>query len=111
MALSKLDGEAKVKLQVKYAAEDAGVKDEKAIENLQDAAVATFKNNEEKKRSIKTSKDAATAAAKEATEAEKLQKKINDLADATKVAALEAKGLYRDAAIEEAKLKLGTKAT
>lgn len=111
LALSKLDGEAKVKLQVKYAAEDAGVKDEKAIENLQDAAVATFKNNEEKKRSIKTSKDAATAAAKEATEAEKLQKKINDLANATKVAALEAKGLYRDAAIEEAKLKLGTKAT
>ncbi|ENH4338890.1 tape measure protein [Providencia stuartii] len=111
LALSKLDGEAKVKLQVKYAAEDAGVKDEKAIENLQDAAVATFKNNEEKKRSIKTSKDAATAAAKEATEAEKLQKKINDLADATKVAALEAKGLYRDAAIEEAKLKLGKKAT
>lgn len=76
LALSKLDGEAKVKLQVKYAAEDAGVKDEKAIENLQDAAVATFKNNEEKKRSIKTSKDAATAAAKEATEAEKLQKKL-----------------------------------
>ncbi|KNZ82759.1 hypothetical protein AFL46_19385 [Providencia stuartii] len=111
LALSKLDGEAKVKLQVKYAAEDAGVKDEKAIENLQDAAVATFKNNEEKKRSIKTSKDAATAAAKEATEAEKLQKKINDLANATKVAALEAKGLYRDAAIEEAKLKLGKKAT
>lgn len=111
LALSKLDGEAKVRLQVKFAAEDAEVLDPKAIENLQDAAAAEYKNNEGKKQKIKTSKEAATAAAKEATEAEKLQKKITDLADATKVAALEAKGLYRDAAIEEAKLKLGKKAT
>lgn len=56
MALSKVDGEAKVKLQVQYAAEDAGVKDENAIKNLQDAAIATFKNNEEKRESIKPAK-------------------------------------------------------
>ncbi|MEX6370348.1 tape measure protein [Providencia huaxiensis] len=111
LALSKVDGEAKVKLQVQYAAEDAGVKDENAIKNLQDAAIATFKNNEEKRESIKTSKDAATAAAKEATEAEKLQKKITDLANATKVAELETKGLSREAAILEAVQSLGSKAS
>lgn len=111
LELSTLDGEAKVRLQVKFAAEDAGITDRGAIRKLQDDEAARWKNDEARRNSIKTSNDAATAAAKEATEAEKLQKKIADLADTTKVAALEAKGLYRDAAIEEAKLKLGKKAT
>ncbi|EJD6508461.1 tape measure protein [Providencia rettgeri] len=111
LELSTLDGEAKVRLQVKFAAEDAGITDSGAIRKLQDDEAARWKNDEARRNSIKTSNDAATAAAKEATEAEKLQKKIADLADTTKVAALEAKGLYRDAAIEEAKLKLGKKAT
>ncbi|MEX9843293.1 tape measure protein [Providencia rettgeri] len=111
LALSKVDGEAKVKLQIQYAAEDAGTKDKNAIENLQDTAIATFKNNEAKKESVKASKSAATAAAKEATEAEKLQKKINDLANATKVAELETKGLSREAAILEAVQSLGSKAS
>lgn len=104
LALSKVDGEAKVKLQIQYAAEDAGTKDKNAIENLQDTAIATFKNNEAKKESVKASKSAAT-------EAEKLQKKINDLANATKVAELETKGLSREAAILEAVQSLGSKAS
>ncbi|MGG4606958.1 tape measure protein [Providencia sp. Me31A] len=111
LALSKVEGEAKVRLQVKFAADDAGVLDPKAIENLQDKAVEEYKNNEGKKESIKTSKDAASAAAKEATEAEKLQKKITDLANATKVAELETKGLSREAAILEAVQSLGSKAS
>lgn len=104
LALSKLDGEAKVELQVRFAAEDAGITSEPAIQDLIDKEKEKYRNEKKKRETIKDTK-------KEATEAEKLKKKITDLADATKVAALEAKGLYRDAAIEEAKLKLGKKAT
>lgn len=111
LELSTLDGEAKVRLQVKFAAEDAGITDSGAIRKLQDDEAARWKNDEARRNSIKTSKDAATAAAKEATEAEKLQNKINDLANATKVAELETKGLSREAAILEAVQSLGSKAS
>lgn len=111
LELSTLDGEAKVRLQVKFAAEDAGITDSGAIRKLQDDEAARWKNDEARRNSIKTSKDAATAAAKEATEAEKLQKKITDLANATKVAELETKGLSREAAILEAVQSLGSKAS
>ncbi len=110
LELSKLEGEAKAKLQARYAAEDAGVVSPDAVSRLEDMAAQEYKNTEAKKEGVKTAKAAASAAAKEATEAEKLKQKITDLANATKVAELETKGLSREAAILEAVQKLGAKA-
>ncbi|WP_272675808.1 tape measure protein [Providencia sp. PROV021] len=59
LALSKVEGEAKVKLQVSFAAADAGVTDKKAIERLQENAIATFNNNEAKKENVKQTKVSA----------------------------------------------------
>ncbi|EPS4593128.1 tape measure protein [Providencia stuartii] len=111
LALSKLDGEAKVELQVRFAAEDAGMTSEPAIQDLIDKEKEKYRNEKKKRETIKDTKKAASAAAKEATEAEKLQKKIADLANATKVAELETKGLSREAAILEAVQFLGSKAS
>lgn len=109
--LSKLEGEERARLQAQYAAEDSGVVDKDAIENLKSLAAQEYENTQAKKEGIKTAKDAASAALKEATEAEKLKQKITDVANATKVAELETKGLAREAAILEAVQKLGSKAT
>ncbi len=59
LALSQVEGEAKVKLQVSFAAADAGVTDKKAIERLQENAIATFNNNEAKKENVKQTKVSA----------------------------------------------------
>ncbi|EPJ3738863.1 tape measure protein [Proteus mirabilis] len=104
LELSKKEGVERAKLQALYAAQDAGIKDQKAIDELQKMAAQEYENTQAKKESI-------SAAKKEATEAEKLKQKITDVANATKVAELETKGLAREAAILEAVQKLGSKAT
>ncbi len=111
LELSKKEGVERAKLQALYAAQDAGIKDQKAIDELQKMAAQEYENTQAKKEGIKTAKQAASAALKEATEAEKLKQKITDVANATKVAELETKGLAREAAILEAVQKLGSKAT
>ncbi|WP_272693501.1 tape measure protein [Providencia sp. PROV039] len=79
LALSKVEGEAKVKLQVQYAAEDAGTKDENAIKNLQETAIATFNNNEAKKENVKQTK-VSTKTTDEAGEAlKRLQAELTRL--------------------------------
>lgn len=99
----------KRQLQVKYYVEDKGISGAEA-EKLDELAVKSGEATTAKKEGVKTAKAAASAAAKEATEAEKLQQKIDDLANATKVAELETKGLSREAAIQAAIYKLGSKA-
>lgn len=111
LELSKREGVERAKLQALYAAQDAGIFDKKAIDELQEMAAQEYENTQAKKEGIKTAKQAASAALKEATEAEKLKQKITDVANATKVAELETKGLAREAAILEAVQKLGSKAT
>lgn len=96
-------------LQVKYYVEDKGISEQEA-EKLAELAAKAGEASEAKKTGIKTSREAAAEAKKEATEAEKLQQKIVDLANATKVAELETKGLSREAAIQAAIYKLGSKA-
>ncbi|WP_265494890.1 tape measure protein [Providencia heimbachae] len=79
LALSKVDGEAKVKLQVSFAAADAGVTDKKAIERLQENAIATFNNNESKKENVKQTKE-STKTTDEAGEAlKRLQAELTRL--------------------------------
>ena len=92
-------------------AEEAGVKaDSTQMQQIEDEAARNYDLAYAKKETVRTSKAAASAAAKEATEAEKLKQKITDLANATKVAELETKGLSREAAIQAAIYKLGSKA-
>nr|ELR5135870.1 hypothetical protein [Providencia rettgeri] len=79
LALSKVEGEAKVKLQVSFAAADAGVTDKKAIERLQENAIATFNNNEAKKENVKQTK-VSTKTTDEAGEAlKRLQAELTRL--------------------------------
>ncbi|AVL75749.1 tape measure protein [Providencia rettgeri] len=79
LALSKVEGEAKVKLQISFAAADAGVTDEKAIERLQENAIATFNNNEAKKENVKQTK-VSTKTTDEAGEAlKRLQTELTRL--------------------------------
>lgn len=108
MAGAKDDVERR-QLQVKYYVEDKGISEQEA-EKLAELAAKAGEASEAKKTGIKTSREAAAEAKKEATEAEKLKQKITDLANATKVAELETKGLSREAAIQAAIYKLGSKA-
>lgn len=79
LALSKVEGEAKVKLQVSFAAADAGVTDKKAIERLQENAIATFNNNEAKKENVEQTK-VSTKTTDEAGEAlKRLQAELTRL--------------------------------
>ncbi|WP_272667219.1 tape measure protein [Providencia sp. PROV167] len=104
LALSEIDGEARVKLQVKFAAEDAGITDERAIERLQENAVKKYKNDEERREKSKLDKQGSKTA--------------NEAADALKsqyeaVARLNTG--YKDNSLEMAKydavVRLGNKAT
>ncbi|MEY0948639.1 tape measure protein [Providencia manganoxydans] len=104
LALSKLEGEAKVRLQVKFAADDSGVIDPMAIQKLQDDAVATYQNNEQKREKNKLDKQ-GTKTANEAADALKSQYEA--------VARLNTG--YKDNSLEMAKydavVRLGNKAT
>ncbi|MTC75798.1 tape measure protein [Providencia sp. wls1919] len=104
LALSKLEGEAKVRLQVKFAADDSGFIDPMAIQKLQDDAVATYQNNEQKREKNKLDKQ-GTKTANEAADALKSQYEA--------VARLNTG--YKDNSLEMAKydavVRLGNKAT
>ncbi|EIU7557620.1 tape measure protein [Providencia rettgeri] len=54
LALAKKTGEERARLQAKYAAEDAGETDERAIGNLQDLAALVYKQNEAQKKLTKS---------------------------------------------------------
>ncbi|WP_272518454.1 MULTISPECIES: phage tail tape measure protein [unclassified Providencia] len=54
LALAKKTGEERARLQAKYAAEDAGETDERAIGNLQDLAALVYSQNEAQKQLTKS---------------------------------------------------------
>ncbi|WP_368911546.1 tape measure protein [Proteus vulgaris] len=68
--LSKLEGEERARLQAQYAAEDSGVVDKDAIENLKSLAAQEYENSQSKKENSKALKEStkATDAAYEALE-------------------------------------------
>ncbi|EMG6526519.1 tape measure protein [Providencia rettgeri] len=79
LSLSRLQGEAKVRLQVQFAAEDAGTTDPQAVKQMQDLAVAKFNNDEANKENIKQTK-ASTKTTDEAGEAlKRLQTELTRL--------------------------------
>ena len=66
--LSKLEGEERARLQAQYAAEDSGVVDKDAIENLKSLAAQEYENSQSKKENSKALNEStkATDAAYEA---------------------------------------------
>ena len=79
LALAKLEGEARVRLQAQYDAADAGVTDQKRIKALQDEYAETYRITEARKESIKATKDGEAASRRSAAAEESVTQKLDKL--------------------------------
>lgn len=104
LELSKLEGEARARLQAQYDAEDAGITDSKRIKALQDEYAATEKNTSARKSSNAEGKKAASQAESVAQKLEALRAKSEQVGETTKE-------LSRAQAILTAEQSLGKGAT
>ncbi|EOW9564163.1 tail protein (tape measure) [Enterobacter hormaechei] len=105
LALSKLQGEARARLQAQYAAEDAGfAKDDPHTKQMQDDAAATYKNTEAQK-ALKSEQK------KGASQAESIAQKLANLKQQSELAADSTNKLSREQAILNAQQSLGKGAT
>lgn len=102
--LSKLEGEARARLQAQYDAEDAGIKDKGRIKALQDEYAATEKNTSARKSSNAEGKKSASQAESVTQKLEALRAKSEQVGDTTKE-------LSRAQAILTAEQSLGKGAT
>ena len=100
LALSKLQGEARARLQAQYAAEDAGfAKDDPHTKQMQDDAAATYKNTQAQKTLKSEQSKGASQAERNAKVLEEYRQKANLSADSTA-------DLSREQAILAARQKL-----
>lgn len=105
LALSKLQGEARARLQAQYAAEDAGfAKDDPHAKQMEDDAAATYKNTEAQK-TLKSEQK------KGASQAESIAQKLANLKQQSELAADSTNKLNREQAILNAQQSLGKGAT
>ncbi len=105
LALSKLQGEARARLQAQYAAEDAGfAKDDPHVKQMEDDAAATYKNTEAQK-ALKSEQK------KGASQAESIAQKLANLKQQSELAADSTNKLSRELAILNAQQSLGKGAT
>ncbi|RAY68671.1 tail protein (tape measure) [Enterobacter hormaechei] len=105
LALSKLQGEARARLQAQYAAEDAGfAKDDPHTKQMQDDAAATFKNTQAQKTFQSEQK-------KGASQADSIAQKLANLKQQSELAADSTNNLSREQAILNAQQSLGKGAT
>lgn len=105
LALSKLQGEARARLQAQYAAEDAGfAKDDPHAKQMEDDAAATYKNTEAQK-TLKSEQK------KGASQAESIAQKLANLKQQAELAAGSTNELSREQAILAAQQSLGAAAT
>lgn len=105
LALSKLQGEARARLQAQYAAEDAGfAKDDPHAKQMEDDAAATYKNTQAQKTLQSEQK-------KGASQAESIAQKLANLKQQSELAADSTKKLSREQAILAAQQSLGKGAT
>ncbi|ELC7444309.1 tail protein (tape measure) [Enterobacter hormaechei] len=105
LALSKLQGEARARLQAQYAAEDAGfAKDDPHVKQMEDDAAATYKNTEAQK-ALKSEQK------KGASQAESIAQKLANLKQQSELAADSTNKLSREQAILNAQQSLGKGAT
>ncbi|MBM7342717.1 tape measure protein [Pantoea coffeiphila] len=111
LELSKLEGEAKARLQAKYDAEDAKVTDPLAIKKLQDKYAATEKNTQARKDQTKEDNAATSAANKLANQHEAVTQKLASLQQQAALTADSTQELTRAQAIQRAGESLGSAAT
>ncbi|MBT1821060.1 tail protein (tape measure) [Enterobacter hormaechei] len=105
LALSKLQGEARARLQAQYAAEDAGfAKDDPHAKQMEDDAAATYKNTEAQK-ALKSEQK------KGASQAESIAQKLANLKQQSELAADSTNKLSREQAILNAQQSIGKGAT
>ncbi|MHA4208793.1 tape measure protein [Klebsiella pneumoniae] len=104
LALAKLEGEARARLQAQYDAADAGVTDPKRIKALQDEYAETYRVTEARKESDKAGK-------KSASTAESIAQKLENLRQQSELAADSTQELSREQAILRAQQSLGKSAT
>ncbi|HHA1280265.1 TPA: tail protein (tape measure) [Enterobacter asburiae] len=105
LALSKLQGEARARLQAQYAAEDAGfAKDDPHAKQMEDDAAATYKNTQAQK-TLQSEKK------KGASQADSIAQKLANLKQQSELAADSTNKLSREQAILTAQQSLGKGAT
>lgn len=104
LALAKLEGEARARLQAQYDAADAGVTDPKRIKALQDEYAETYCVTEARKESDKAGKQSASTA-------ESIAQKLENLRQQSELAADSTQELSREQAILRAQQSLGKSAT
>lgn len=104
LALAKLEGEARARLQAQYDAADAGVTDPKRIKALQDEYAETYRVTEARKESDKAGKQSAFTA-------ESIAQKLENLRQQSELAADSTQELSREQAILRAQQSLGKSAT
>ncbi|WP_312077088.1 tape measure protein [Leclercia sp.] len=104
LALAKLEGESRARLQAQYDAADAGVTDQKRIKALQDEYAETYRVTEARKESNKEGKTSAT-------QAESIAQKLANLKQQAELAAGSTQQLSREQAILTAQQSLGAAAT
>lgn len=112
LALSKLEGAARARLQAQYAAEDAGLaKDDPRTKQLMDQAAATYANAEAIRAQNKENRSAESAARKAATQQESIAQKLENLRQKSELSAESTKELSREQTILVAQQSLGAAAT
>ena len=104
LALAKLEGEARARLQAQYDAADAGVTDPKRIKTLQDEYAETYRLTEARKESNKTGK-------KTEAQSESIANKLENLRQQSELAADSTEELSREQAMLNAEQSLGKGAT
>ncbi|MEL2053586.1 tape measure protein [Klebsiella pneumoniae] len=104
LALAKLEGEARARLQAQYYAADAGVTDPKRIKALQDEYAETYRVTEARKESDKAGKQSASTA-------DSIAQKLENLRQQSELAADSTQELSREQAILRAQQSLGKSAT
>ncbi|HBL6734246.1 TPA: tail protein (tape measure) [Klebsiella oxytoca] len=105
LALSKLQGEARARLQAQYAAEDAGfAKEDPHARKMEDDAAATYQNTQ-------AQKTLQSAQKKGASQAESIAQKLANLKQQAELAAGSTNELSREQAILNAEQSLGKGAT
>jgi hypothetical protein len=111
LALSKLEGEAKARLQATYDAQDAGTTDPLAIKRLQDMYAETERVTQGRKDQKKEDKSAAAEGKKLENQQESIAQKLANLKQQSEMAADSTKELSREQAILTAQQSLGSSAT
>ena len=104
LALAKLEGEARARLQAQYDAADAGATDPKRIKALQDEYAETYRVTEARKESDKAGKQSASTA-------DSIAQKLESLRQESELAADSTEGLTREQQLLRAEQSLGAHAT